>query len=219
MKSAVTWTVTSLHVIWGLSGYLHFFVCFLGLVSSLVMELSSVYSSSVMVKDFFEFFFLEVLEPESLCTPQSWGFFSQILFQIFFPVPVLFPLWGSDGASVAAVLLPADLGVCARCCQSRSFPSACLPVRPPFFCHLQPARDAICDISASVLNCRFILLLGCSFLTETSDPSLCFQSVCPYYINHGFWSIFSNNANVCVISALMSVDWLLLYKLSFPYCF
>ena len=151
MKSAVTWTVTSLHVIWGLSGYLHFFVCFLVLVSSLVMELSSVYSSSVMVKDFFEFFFLEVLEPESLCTPQSWGFFSQILFQIFFPVPVLFPLWGSDGASVAAVLLSADLGVCARCCQSRSFPSACLPVRPPFFCHLQPARDAICDISASVI--------------------------------------------------------------------
>ena len=57
--------MTSLHVIWGLPGHLHFSRVFLVLVSSLVVELSSVYSSSVMVKDFFEFFFLEVLEPES----------------------------------------------------------------------------------------------------------------------------------------------------------
>lgn len=65
------------------------------LVSSLVMELSSVYSSSIMVKDFFEFFFLEVLEPVSLGMPLSWGFFSQIFFRIFFPCTVSFFLSGT----------------------------------------------------------------------------------------------------------------------------
>ena len=57
--------MTYSHVIWGLPGHLHFSSVFLVLVSRLVVELSSVYSSSVMVKDFFEFFCLEALEPES----------------------------------------------------------------------------------------------------------------------------------------------------------
>lgn len=145
-------------------------VCLI-LVSSLVMELSSVYSSSVMVKDFFEFFFLEVLEPVKLRVCPRVGIFQANIFSnIFFLHHVLF----HSGTLMAQMLEPFTVpttpeGLLAKI--RADFLSACLPVHPPFFCHLRPARDlfffcSICDISTpvilfSVLNCRFILLLGC----------------------------------------------------------
>ena len=156
--------------------------------------------------------------------PQSWGFSAKYFFKYFF----LYLSFFLSGALKARVLQPFYCPLTSECVLAAA--RADHSHRPAFqFAHLSSVISSLLEtpsvtflllwLYASVLNCHFILLLGCSFLTETSDPSLCFQSVCPYYINHGFWSIFSNNANVCVISALMSVDWLLLYKLSFPYCF
>lgn len=91
------------HTLFGVS-LATFIFCLFGSGLGLVVTLSSVYSSSVMVKGFFEFFFLEVLEPVSLCMPQIWGFFSQTFFQIFFPAHVLFSLWDTDDTNVGAFL-------------------------------------------------------------------------------------------------------------------
>ena len=84
------------------------------LVLGLVEDLSSVYSSSIMVKGFFELFFLEVLVPISLCMPQIWGFSSRTFVPIFFPVHVLFSRWDTDDTNVGAFSLShRPLSVCS----------------------------------------------------------------------------------------------------------
>lgn len=174
--------------------------------------MSSVYNSSVMVKDFFlSFSSWRVLEPVSLGMPQSWGFSGKYFFKYFFLHHVLFHLWDTDGTNVGAFLLsqrPPE-GLLAGV-QSR-FLIGLPSVHPPFFCHLRPARDSICDISTPVIlffssqNCVSSSSLAASLLTETSNPSICFRvfalTTKPWLVK----SIFAM-CNVFVISALMSVD-------------
>ena len=93
-----------------------------------------------------------------------------------------------------------------------------------FICHLQSTSDSICDIFISMIIFFSSKTSIWSFFIPSisslrlSNLSICFQSICPYFLNHGFLKYFSNNANICVISTLVSVDWLLTYKFAFP-CF